>query len=41
VRWHGKTIFEILDMYVHEAHEFFSDIGFIEDELRIMVDIGL
>jgi excinuclease ABC subunit A len=28
-------------MYVHEAHEFFSDIGFIEDELRIMVDIGL
>lgn len=41
VRWHGKTIFEILDMYVHEAHDFFSEIGFIEDELRIMVDIGL
>lgn len=41
IRWHGKTIFEILDMYVHEAHDFFSEIGFIEDELRIMVDIGL
>ncbi len=41
VRWHGKTINEILEMYVHEAHDFFSEIGFIEDELRIMVDIGL
>lgn len=41
VRWHGKTIFEILDMYVHEAFDFFSDIGFIAEELKIMVDIGL
>jgi excinuclease UvrABC ATPase subunit len=41
VRWHGKTINEILEMYVHEAHDFFSEIGFIEEELKIMVDIGL
>jgi len=41
VRRHGKTIFEILDMYVHEAFDFFSDIGFIAEELKIMVDIGL
>jgi excinuclease ABC subunit A len=41
IRWHGKTINEILEMYVHEAHDFFSEIGFIEEELKIMVDIGL
>ncbi len=38
---HGHTIADILEMYVYEAYEVFKDIGFIADELKLMIDIGL
>ena len=41
IKWHGKTISEILDMYVEDALEFFKDMGFIAEKLQLMVDIGL
>jgi excinuclease ABC subunit A len=28
-------------MYIHEAYTFFNEIGFIQDELKLMCDIGL
>ena len=37
----GKSIADILEMYVHEAYQFFNEIGFIQDELKLMCDIGL
>ena len=41
IKWNGKTISDILQMYVHEAYAFFNEIGFIQDELKLMCDIGL
>jgi len=41
IQWHGKTISEVLDMYVIDALEFFNDLSFIRDELQLLVDIGL
>lgn len=37
----GKTISQILDMYIEEALEFFSEIDHIKEELELMVEIGL
>ncbi len=41
IKRNGKSIADILEMYIHEAYEFFSEIGFIQDELKLMCDIGL
>ncbi len=41
IYWHGNNIADILEMYVYQAYELFKDIGFIADELKLMVDIGL
>lgn len=41
IKWNGKTIADILEMYIHEAYSFFSEIGFIQDELKLMCDIWL
>jgi excinuclease ABC subunit A len=41
IRWHGKTISEVLEMYVSDAFEFFKDMEFISDKLKLMIDIGL
>ncbi|MFA7284780.1 MAG: hypothetical protein WC004_03075 [Candidatus Absconditabacterales bacterium] len=41
IKRNGKSIADILEMYIHEAYDFFSEIGFIQDELRLMCDIGL
>lgn len=41
IKWNGKTIADILEMYVHEAYDFFNEIGFIQDELKLMCDIWL
>ncbi len=41
VKRNGKSIADILEMYIHEAYEFFNEIGFIQDELKLMCDIGL
>jgi len=38
---HGQNVADILEMYVYQAYELFKDIGFIADELKLMVDIGL
>lgn len=41
IKRHGKSIVEILEMYVMDALDFFHDIGFIKEKLQLMVDIGL
>jgi len=41
IKWKWKTIAEVLDMYVSDALELFSEIDNIRDELKLMCDIGL
>jgi excinuclease ABC subunit A len=41
IKWKGKKISEILEMYVVDALELFSEIANIRDELQLMCDIGL
>lgn len=41
ITWRGKNISEVLNMYVKDALEFFSEIDSIRRELQLMVDIGL
>lgn len=41
IKWKWKTIAEILEMYVVDALELFSEIDNIRDELKLMCDIGL
>jgi excinuclease ABC subunit A len=41
IKRHGKSISELLEMYVFDALDFFQDIGFIREKLQLMVDIGL
>lgn len=41
ITWRGKTISQILDMYVYEALDFFHEMDHIKQELELMVEIGL
>ncbi len=41
IKRNGKSISEILDMYVVDALEFFKEIDHIKEELQLMCDIGL
>lgn len=41
IKRHGKSISELLEMYVMDAVDFFQDIWFIREKLDLMVDIGL
>lgn len=41
IKWRGKTITEILDMYISDALELFSEIDHIKEDLQLMCDIGL
>ena len=41
ITWRGKTISQVLDMYIDEALEFFSEMDHIKQELELMVEIGL
>ncbi len=41
IKRRGKSIDEVLHMYVKDALEFFSEIDHIREELQLMVDIGL
>lgn len=41
ITWRGKTISQILDMYIDEALDFFSEMDHIREELELMVEIGL
>ncbi len=41
IRWKGKNIFEVLDMNVEEATEFFRDIPAVHPKLATLLDVGL
>lgn len=41
IKWRWKSISEVLDMYVKDAAEFFSDMSFIKEQLDLMVEIWL
>lgn len=41
VYWNGKNVSDILNMYIHDALEFFKDIPKIKDKLQLLDDIGL
>ncbi|MCF7834995.1 excinuclease ABC subunit UvrA [Candidatus Gracilibacteria bacterium] len=41
IKRRGKNISQILEMYVSDALEFFSEIDHIKKDLQLMVDIGL
>lgn len=41
VRYKGKNIYEVLDMTVEEAYEFFKNLPKIEPVLRVLKDVGL
>lgn len=41
IKRRGKSISEVLSMYVKDAYTFFEDIAHIHEPLRLMMDIGL
>jgi excinuclease ABC subunit A len=41
IRWKGKNIFEVLDMNVEEACDFFRDIPAVYPKLATLLDVGL
>lgn len=41
ITWRGKTISQVLDMYIYEALDFFEEMDHIKQELELMVEIGL
>ena len=41
IKRRGKTISEVLWMYISDALEFFSEIDHVREDLQLMVDIGL
>ena len=41
VKYKGKNIFEVLDMTVEDAYEFFKNIPKIEPILKVLKDVGL
>lgn len=41
IKWKGKSISDILNMYVDEAYVFFKEIDSIREELELLVEIGL
>jgi excinuclease ABC subunit A len=41
VRYKGKTIYEILQMTVEQAHEFFAPVPVVARKLQTLIDVGL
>jgi excinuclease ABC subunit A len=41
VKYKGKNIFEVLDMTVEDAYEFFKNVPAIESKLKVLMDVGL
>ena len=41
IKWKWKNIAEVLEMYISDALDLFSDMDHIRDELQLMCDIGL
>ncbi len=41
IKYKGKNIYQILDMTIEEAHEFFSAIPALKRKLKTLLDVGL
>ena len=41
VRWKGKSIADVLDMNVEDAHEFFKAVPAIRDKMAMLEEVGL
>ena len=41
IRYKGKTIYEILQMTVEHAHEFFAPVPVVARKLKTLIDVGL
>ncbi len=41
IKYKGKNIYEILDMTIEDAHEFFSAIPALKRKLQTLLDVGL
>jgi excinuclease ABC subunit A len=41
VKYKGKNVFEVLEMNVEEAAEFFKEIPAVHDRLKTLIDVGL
>ncbi len=41
IKWRGKTISEVLEMYISDALEHFHELDHITEELQLVCDIGL
>ena len=41
IKYKGKNIYEILEMTIEEAKEFFDDIAQLKDRLQALLDVGL
>ncbi|MDO8959198.1 MAG: excinuclease ABC subunit UvrA, partial [Rhodocyclaceae bacterium] len=41
VRYKGKTIYEVLQMNVEQAHEFFAAVPVVARKLQTLIDVGL
>ena len=41
VRYKGKTIYEVLQMTVEQAHEFFEPVPVVARKLQTLIDVGL
>ena len=41
VQYKGKTIHEVLDMTVEQAHQFFAAVPVVERKLQTLLDVGL
>lgn len=41
VRYKDKNIYEVLQLTIEEAHQFFIDIPAVEERLKSMLDVGL
>ncbi|MDR1999976.1 MAG: excinuclease ABC subunit UvrA [Zoogloeaceae bacterium] len=41
VRYKGKTIYEVLQMTVEQAHEFFAPVPVVAKKLQTLMDVGL
>ena len=41
VYYKGKNIYDVLEMSVLEAYEFFKNIPTLERKLKVLIDVGL
>ena len=41
IKYKGKSIYDVLEMTVEQAYEFFINIPKVKDKLKVMMDVGL